>query len=267
MRTGRDAVFIIDNKGNKYIEGSSKTEEFVNSMHNVHSSDIQLYGIKRSGHHAVVYWILGHYDDYIYYNNCIVANNVIRSEEVYKSKPPGRSPLVFLSFEDRQYAIKRSNPKFLGATLHNPRLYRVLVIRDPFNNYASRFKSARDFSNIAYETLVWKELAKEYLGITSYLGEDVIKINYNEWFRSKSYRKEISANFGEFTDKNFDFVPGIGGGSSFDRRKYDGKSKNMQVLTRWRDYINNERFYKTVILDHELMDLASQIFGNPFKVL
>ncbi len=235
-------------------------------MHNINDSDIQLYGIKRSGHHAVIFWILGHYENYLYYNNCIAYKNNITSEEVYKSKFVGAKPLILLSFEDRQYNIKRSNPMFLGEILPKPRGHRILVIRDPFNNFASRFKLSREFPAIAHETLVWKELAREYLGITSYLGEDVIKVNYNKWFKEKSYRRLLSKHFGRFTDKNFDFVPGIGGGSSFDRRKYDGRSGNMQVLSRWRDYINKERYYKNIFEDKELMDLSSKIFGNPFKL-
>lgn len=270
MRRGGNTVFITDSKGNRYIEGNTATkfQEIITegSMHNIQSSDIQLYGIKRSGHHAIVYWILGHYPYYIYYNNCIAYKNGVRSEEVYKSKPVGPNHITLLSFEDRQHNIRRSNPKFLGEMLHKPKMCRVLVIRDPFNNFASRFKSSKDFPAIAQETIVWKELAREYIGLTNYLGKDVIKVNYNQWFKDKSYRKSLSKHFGEFTDKNFEFVPGIGGGSSFDKRKYDGHSKSMAVLSRWRDYINNERFYKLILQDEELMGLSAQIFGNVFKL-
>jgi hypothetical protein len=234
-------------------------------MHTVKSSDIQLYGIKRSGHHAIVYWILGHYNDYHYFNNCTVHNGIAKSEEFYKSANPV-NPIVFLSFEDRQAELRKSSLKFIGKHLAPPRMKRVLVIRDPFNNYASRFKLGREFSSIYKETSIWKELAKEYLGMTDYLGSDVIKVNYNKWFKDVSYRKALSTHFGEFTDNNFNYVSKIGGGSSFDHRRYNGKSDKMQTLSRWREYINNDLFTRIVLNDTELMELSTKIFGNIFKI-
>lgn len=237
-----------------------------NSNYNVADSDIQVYGIKRSGHHAIIFWILGHYKSYHYYNNCWINRKKVSALEFYKLIKGVEKPIVLSSFEDRQDHLKKSSIVNLGNYLKLPRMTRVLIIRDPFNNYASRFKLGKEFSSIFKQTSMWKETAREYLGITNHLGDKVIKVNYNQWFKDISYRKELSTNFGVFTDNNYSYVPEIGGGSSFDHRKYNGKSDEMHILQRWRKYINDPVFCQTILKDEELMDLSARIFGNIFKI-
>jgi len=65
----------------------------------------------------------------------------------------------------------------------------------------------------------------------------------------------------EFTDKGLEFVPVFGEGSSFDKRKLDGKAQQMNVFERWRSYIDHDQ-YRSIFKDFEIVDLSEEIFGH-----
>jgi len=64
----------------------------------------------------------------------------------------------------------------------------------------------------------------------------------------------------EFNERGFARVSKFGGGSSFDKRRYDGKSQIMDVFN-GRDYLNVlERENLEIILDdRELVELAKSV--------
>lgn len=228
--------------------------------------DFHVYGMKRSGHHAVVNWILHHYDSSVYYNNCILKKNYFyyaNDTEIFKT---GNEPysIRVLSFEDRP-DIKESSIELVSK--HNKPKKNILILRDAYNNYASRFekkiyphkekwnKTWRNYDDVG----IWKTYAKEFIGETNYLNS--IKINYNFWFSSIEYRKELSKNFGTFTDKGLQQVLDFGAGSSFDYQKFNDKAQEMKVLQRWKRFYFDRHYYKKIILDKEIEQLNKKIFG------
>jgi hypothetical protein len=228
--------------------------------------DFYIYGLKRGGHHAIINWILQHYESSIYYNNCMFENNnfyFANNSEVFKK---GNEPycIKVLSFEDRPN-IDESSIEIVSKK--NKPKKNIIILRDAYNNYASRFEKKiyphkKKWNEIWHnydDVEIWKKYAKEFIGETNYL--NAIKINYNSWFKDIEYRKKISKNFGNFTDKGFLQVLDFGAGSSFDYQNFDNNAQEMKVLERWKKFFNDKHYYEKIIQDKELEELNKKIFN------
>ena len=228
--------------------------------------DFYVYGMKRSGHHAIINWILNHYNSSIYYNNCIAQNDKIYYANENEILKRGNEPysIKVLSFEDR--------PNIDQSSIETVYKYRkpkknILVLRDAYNNYASRFEKKTYPHKLNWtkkwhnydDVEIWKKYAREFIGETNYL--DAIKINYNSWFQDIEYRKKLSKNFGKFTDKGFQQVPKFGNGSSFDSQKFNNNAQEMKVLERWKKFFNDKDYCEKIIKDKELEELNKKIFN------
>jgi hypothetical protein len=110
---------------------------------------------------------------------------------------------------------------------------------------------------------IWKKMLKQSLGIVDFLKfKNVLSINYNKWFSDKEYRKSIATSIGfKFTDCGIMDVVTFGGGSSFDGLKYNSKAQKMNVLTRWKDFAQDNTFNK-LVCDKELEKLNNAYFGR-----
>lgn len=130
---------------------------------------------------------------------------------------------------------------------------RVVVIRDPYNLWASRYKAYKSFSQ------------EEYSMYIEHINSSFYTINYNNWFTSIDYRKQISLILGlEFSDKNLNMITNVG--SSFSGRDYDGKAQEMKVLERYKLVIK-EKEYLMFFEEHpELEKIALDVFDmkKPF---
>lgn len=235
------------------------------------------FGIKRGGNHAVINWILEHYDSYIHYNNCFLLNDLIyveyKEDVIKKGKDPYQIHL--LSFEDRPLILEKklnSNIKDVSKLKSSKN---IILLRDAYNTYASRYmKKLNPSPNMICWNDLWTEyndpniwigFAKEFLQITNYLN-DPIKINFNYWFSKKKYRQEISAILGrEHTDKALERVSNQGGGSSFDYQNYDNQAQKMKLSKRYKIFVNNNDFIKNIILNKEIEKLNKLIFNFSIK--
>jgi len=151
----------------------------------------------------------------------------------------------------------------------------IVVIRDPYNLFASRAKKEEDLKSVGKNTTsmvgnltseaieLWKELAYEYLDNKSIL-KNKICVNYNLWSSCKKYRQKLAKKIGiYFTDEGFREVPVFGNGSSFDFMKYNGNAQNMKIHERYKEYSNCSWFKS--IFDKETKELSQHIFKiSPF---
>lgn len=239
----------------------------------VPTHDIQVFGMERSGHHGVINWILGHYDAHVHYNNCdnwFTPYFIVRRNNIFTCGTPPHKRLA--SIEDNPMWIpdwqKENLLVKLKSLLPVPAI-RVLVVRCPYNLYASRFEALKrtdgDFNEEQRERYldptVWKYCAEEFCGTTDHLKFDV-KICFDKWFSDPVYRAGLSTWFGEFTDRGLQKVESFGCGSSFDGAKYDGAAQDMDVLKRYLNYINDEKYIEKIIKDEEVKTLAIKIFGE-----
>jgi len=219
---------------------------------------VYVYGPRRSGLHAVAYWMLRH----AYEARSLAeldhgrryANNIAR---------PWRSaryvawagPMQVIGHEvwDPQDAP--------GALYHDPspaypRNLAVVLLRDPANWLASLRRLG-----IFQERFIrlWVSLAEKFF-LREAQTPGVLAVRFNAWFTERPERERISAHLGlPFTDAGLQHVPHYGSGSSFDRRAFEGRAGEMKVLERWtreRDFVAQWTGRYPVLLDY-----SQRIFG------
>lgn len=226
----------------------------------VGSVDYAAHGIQRGGNHAVINWILRHFKSSVFYNCCSLEDDrAFVYDQDFIQRGEGPQEVALASFEDAPEIIDKA-----GDVLKRP--VEILILRDFYNTYASRFEKRRRVKSIYWlerkwslydEVSMWKRLATRFLEG----GDRFVKINYNMWFRSREYRKVLSGGFGKFSDEGVDSVSHFGGGSSFDHRDYDGRANEMDVLRRWVRYYGDGEYAKKILADEEAREINREIFG------
>lgn len=148
----------------------------------------------------------------------------------------------------------------------------MLVLRDPFNNFASKYRWAINGTmwtpQMEWVTgelpELWKSYAKEFLGRADFMPAPKVFINYNRWFTDDKYRDEIARRLGLISaDKGLAEVAKWGPntwGDSFDNLDFEGRANEMKVLERWR-YFANDKVFQDLFRDPELLGLSEEIFG------
>ena len=254
----------------------------------INQKEIRVAGLKRTGNHAIIFWIaeqekpLGKYCSL---NNVKVNENPYRykyqnlsyyfpqhqwSINNYKKQARGdfisRDCLVY-SYEDYSLAqifsdkFEKKHDLYLGKSLKR---YDVIILRDPFNLFASRLKS--NFLAVKDSKLnlteLWLQYAKEFVGETNYLKHNKISINYNLWVKNIDYRRETANKLNiKFTDAGIKKVSSLGGGSSFEKISLDGQADKMDVENRWKYYLDDP-YYKKLINNEEILEYSAKIFGK-----
>ncbi|MCD4749741.1 MAG: hypothetical protein K8R59_10245 [Thermoanaerobaculales bacterium] len=139
----------------------------------------------------------------------------------------------------------------------------VLVLRDAFNTFASVRKGKRRMRARlgGFYRHHWKDYAREFLGETTFLPADTIKISYNQWFSDQDYRREIAEKCDfSFSDQGLGEMSVDGGGSSFTGQRFKNKVRDMDVLGRWRHFMDDETYLGA--FDDETIELSNRIFGD-----
>jgi hypothetical protein len=228
----------------------------------------------RSGHHAIIHWLLRHFDGPVLFrNNALGAeHSVYRNATDEYVRVDARTPLpkdcYLFNLEDLRLTevarVLEERREYLARGASR-RLYRLLVVRDLPNFIASRLKAdgvtipafpCADWSGL------WASHAREMAGLTRTI-PGLIPVSYNRWAAEEGYRRELSARLGlRFTDAGRDHVPRIGAGSSFDGRRFDGRGREMAVLERFR-VLEDDPELLAFTADPELLALSALLFGIP----
>lgn len=240
---------------------------------------ILVHGMKRSGNHAIVNWIMSQYN-FAFFNNIIPITPILYNQKTFP-KPKSFSFWIFKKAISKNIKLVYPNRAYI-ASLEDHELYvrpfkglpknftNLLIIREPYNMFSSRIRRASYVDKPIYAKQMndnmrkiielWKSHAREFLGETNLLCNKVC-IFFDRWFIDQEYRKNICNNLNiQFTDKGFSKVSSKGGGSSFDNREYDGYSGMMNVLNRQKNLKSHEsELLNTVFKDRELQNLASKI--------
>ncbi len=261
----------------------------------VNEVDIRVAGLQRTGNHAIINWLYSQYSEPKCYLNGVEAGlnpfitfskkGTVRQfdKNFYKKIHINaerfgffsRKALLIYYFEDDPLEqvfsdrFERYHDRWVGASAKR---FDVLVLRDPFNLFASRIgrEEGAGGQKLSFgspgerELLIslWKNYAREFLGETSFARHNKVIVNYNRWFSDKSYRAELAAVFGLTLEKDkVDEVLAVGGGSSFDRTSYDSNASEMKVLERWRNF-KDDAFFRGLFKDEELLVFSRRIFGE-----
>ena len=254
--------------------------------------ELRVCGLMRSGNHAIIEWIMnqhadkpacflnniqhGDFDPYQHYSQRVLQNidKSIETETLRHLK----KGLLICSYEDRS-ELMSGNYNLLHSALrpdldvsrrhyllsHN-HFIDILIIRDPFNCLASRFKLLQTRGAMGgidnHELIVynWKVTAKATLALMAYQDETQLVINYNRWLVDLTYRQQLSSQLlGIFSDTSLDNISEFGGGSSFSNIDICPNYGSGELFQRWREMLTDRDFRKA-IADPEILELSEKIF-------
>lgn len=225
--------------------------------------EVAVVGLMRSGLHAIATWLAAQDPVRSFFINDVLAKE-------WKSSPFGPEGLPeeckYIVYTMEDVTLKEAKKRLFEARRVLP-VYRqeptwVVVLRDPYNTFASRLKytgtlhKGRGLSKEALEA--WKTLARSYLSTRI-----LYTVNFNRWFDNLGYRACLSKTLNLsrlFRDVQRQYVSEYGLGSSFDGMKYQGRASQMRVLDRWKEYWNDATFRN--FFDKETREISDTLFGK-----
>ncbi len=238
--------------------------KYIYSQPNKQLHEIIFAGIERSGNHPIFNWIMDQFSGPKYHSWCHTEDIMGNSQlfrNIKKTVETDNFEVALINFENEitsDLAIINT-PMFKNSS----KVTKILLLRDPFNWFASAQNSYETICTERHKNLslsLWKMYAREFLGITNFFGTKIC-VKYNEWFKNIEYRKTLSKTIGNrFSDKLLDRICGDGGGSSFDRHDYQGRAREMKVLSRWKQCLD-KRDYVSKLRDNEILEMSYRIFG------
>jgi hypothetical protein len=258
---------------------------------------IWVFHLKRGGGHAVVNWIARNLDRQVFHlNNAFSKPWKVRwrGEKIFRritdpdryGAPGQRLFNVELPAGACYRDVARMPKEVLLTNVENLPLDRVpsepmldegadrllgfsrrrqtvLVLRDAHNTFASVWHGKRRMRNRLHRFYAtqWKAYAREFLGETSFLPAETVKISFNAWFTDERYRRELAAKLDlDHVDRGIDEISKDGGGSSFSGQDFQNRARDMAVLDRWRHFIDDPDYIAA--FDEETVDLSRRIFGD-----
>lgn len=223
--------------------------------------------MRRSGHHAFIYWLRTYLP-----GSAIFFNDVSRdgySFHWHQQGEPEDSRHCILNIEDK---IVDGVHDFLEATpginyYIGPvkRIKYFLVLRDPLNLFASRIavspKALDPLSYTGPHTLeLYKDHAQYCLKQKSWPGLNII--NYNLWVLSEDYRRTVGQSLGLEGDFHLPFERVLKQAqSSFDGKDYDHKASKMKLFERWK-LLSNKKHLINMMSDPLIRSQALQLFSG-----
>jgi hypothetical protein len=259
--------------------------------------ELQLFGLQRSGNHAVAAWLFQQFEAPVFFFNNVshfrdpvlhwhaaaVPNTVqlptsTRAAAFLEEVRLSRKAVLATSYENldlRKLAGREVIPNRLDAIGQSGAIRRVVIFREFYNWFASRLRLAEikgDNSEIAADKILrqialWRVYAQEVLGKTRFLSpEPVAHILFDRWAGNIAYRRTVLEELQIFCrDNAIDHVPQVGGGSSFDGMAFAGRGADMQVGRRWK-YLLADQWagLRTTLRRHanEIDDLNASVFGE-----
>ncbi|MBB5036794.1 glycosyltransferase family 9 protein [Prosthecobacter dejongeii] len=254
--------------------------------------ELRVVGMRRSGCHAIIDWLCSLYPGKVCFINDVnhqgIIENTRRSDAITKRatqdicKLDESKDLLVHSYEDVTYS--QAIEEFLtpDTTGTSGEVIDVVIIRNPFNLFASRIKQwrndpknlwciellNRNLKGVPAMDLAWIKFAQEYLDLLKNPRQNVVLINYDEWFSSEKYRSTVCSFLKAPHQKNKpETVLGYGFGSSFDSEEYNGKADQMDVQNRWKHLMSDKLFNLMIRRDQRVLELTKEIFTLRSKSL
>lgn len=268
-------------------------ETIVTDKEIIHKKEFRIIGLSRSGNHAVINWIIRQLEGSYCFLNCaepkfnpfLTARPLNGDGLVYKTNITGfdLQEEQLGQFRKKDYLLYNHEDCFLGPfqkpehqTQHQKWVGRsgqqrdILILRDPFNLFASRIKAGflkeyPTYNNekrvsLAILKRIYKQHAREFLGTKNFLKNKVL-VNFNSWSTDPSYREKLAAELGiPYSESAHHEVPEVAGGSSFDGIKFSGAAHKMKLDHRWEHFASDEKY--RAMFDPELIELTRKIFGE-----
>jgi hypothetical protein len=224
---------------------------------------INFYSLCRSGHHAIIFWVINNlggfnesFKDIFFINQAnglYFYNNVsVKTEAmVQKVYDPTFQHAVnynwlFKNYEDVAFELAANN---------------VVIARDFLNLICSRYKkwgnalgwdSRYCITDINGLISSWKQHLQHH--------DKSNFISYNMWVKSKEYRDTVSSNLGIANSvDNTEYVPTLAEGSSFLGTQKETSCEKYEQ--RYKQVTLPDMFVEAILKDSELLALNREIFG------
>ena len=234
--------------------------------------EIRFVGLRRSGNHALINWILRQAGERTLFFNDVDPDRPFDLSRLAKTTPLPDDNVchcLVYGYEDRLLDVINAIGCYPQEPTERFRVKErldVIVLRDPFNTFASRLKhsnvptgASTYISGLSVPQL-WITYAHEFLLHTNKMTQRKIAINYNLWCKSSDYRAQIAGLLGiRFSDKGFNDVTGFGRGSSFDALRFSDAASTMKTDARWKT-VADDINYQSMFRDSLLLELADRIF-------
>lgn len=248
----------------------------------VNAREIRVLAMRRSGHHAVIHWLLRQARGPALFLNDVSlgeggelrGNRFSRylnlsADEAERDRAGdwvGKELLVW-NLEDRGVAELVDFCRRCRGRGASGEVRYLVVVRDPWNWLASRFRAEpADPLDGGAALPRWREQARECLGRTAFL-PDRLTVSFNRWVADETYRRRLAAELGlPGDDAGFREVEWPGG-SSFGSEGV--RADNSIVLSRWRELAGDPAFQAA--FDPETVELGEALFGasplagSPFR--
>jgi hypothetical protein len=234
-----------------------------------------IHHMKRSGGHAVIYWLAKNFPRAVFVNN---ENPVQPILEGRRSLPDGRLPYedwvrkkerspdyanvadastVLVSLEDHELRVR---------PFSHPAIETIVIVRRPQNLFASRIRKSSHTHLLAYSldnpeligraVRIFKEHARAALGLAE-AATPLQSIFYDAWLISAHYRATLAQQFGldEWSDPSAELTT-EGGGSSFGETHVD-----RAALVRRAELLGEveSTVLERIMSDEEMIDLSCRI--------
>ena len=246
------------------------------------SKIIHVVGVQRTGQHAIISWLLGHFDKVAFKNHMSPSNR-----EKWGFAPP------FWYFEPKKRDEWEASEDFregqdawiLGTELVGPPVQFnehmatqmdayglsgtqeiIRIIRNPYNHYASVLNWRRNklLVSPAKFKRAWMAMANAMIDKEQNPMELCYDIIFDKWFEEENYRKKITQLLNlKYSDRRLNTVMKIGvgkaWGSSFDGMTKKNKAQHMHVTERWKKMLDNEHFQQ--IYNDPEIELKANLIG------
>lgn len=246
-------------------------------MRSPRQSDYHIYALRRSGHHAIMNWIIWSMPNLVLLRNDRIEqdNTVIKygKVQVFKGSkiytmPMAIRRLVWGSLPARIRIESFEDRESIDTTKSD---HSIVIIRDFYNNMASRLKWERDFRNrfrvsdvqeseTRSEMLHARELWKQYAQLAICPPPHLLTILYDRWLNDVEYRDRLSSKLGISGDQQaLNSTAQYGPGSSF-----EGMSNTpdpVRLSNRFKAFAE-DKLYIEIASDPEILALNAQLFGE-----
>ena len=227
---------------------------------------VVIAGQKRSGNHVFINWFLSQS-----HGPCAFFNHVRpqeyptdRHRREFRLNRWSAIPTVAFSYEDRELSDIFSGELQNFIARHESQIQSrklVLVVRDPRNLIASRFRkwpeehgSPERADQVMAQWISYAEKALE--GGIPNATFDMIPVYYNCFVTDQAYRRQLAQKLAiRATSKGLDQVTNYGHGSSFSGT---GELDLKNIFERWRVYEEDPAFMR-LFADESISDLAKRL--------
>lgn len=189
---------------------------------------IEVYGQRRSGHHAVISWLIKNFEQHLGYDKVYYINDVLHSRfasgenlnkhlvyQMWKSAPE----VIILSYEDAPTTVSRLEDR-IDRT-------KIVVVRDIVNTAASRHQRAITAGTL-HRADCHMKMTQEFADIWIEHATHPNIFKYENFLFSKPERDALSR---KYNTPNYDItgvVNEYGNGSSFVGQSVDDKKKYLK---------------------------------------